>query len=94
MITMSRPNNGSDVFRAIADPNRRRMLDLLRTSERSVGELAKPFRMSMPAVSQHLKVLRNAGLVRERRVGRQRIYRVQPARLREVLTWAKRYLGR
>ena len=94
MITMSRPNNGSDVFRAIADPNRRRMLDLLRSGERSVGELAKPFRMSMPAVSQHLKVLRNAGLVRERRVGRQRIYRVQPARLREVQKWASRYLGR
>ena len=53
-----------NVFRAIADPTRRALLDLLRTSDRSVNELAEPFHMPQPAISQHLRILRHAGLER------------------------------
>jgi DNA-binding transcriptional ArsR family regulator len=81
----------TDVYAAIADPTRRRILDLLATAERSVTDLATPFRMSRPAVSQHLRVLREAGLVSEHRAGRQRIYQLEPAGLREVDLWLRSY---
>lgn len=80
-----------DVFRAIADPTRRRMLDLLLASERSVSELGASFDISQPAVSQHLRVLELAGLVRARRVGRTRLYRLEPGPLEEVADWALHY---
>jgi DNA-binding transcriptional ArsR family regulator len=80
-----------DVFRAISDPTRRALLDLLRTSDRSVNELAEPFQMTQPAISQHLRVLRHAGLVRPRQVGRQRMYKLNARPLREVRDWATRY---
>jgi DNA-binding transcriptional ArsR family regulator len=81
----------TDVFRAVSDPTRRRMLDLLRRGERSVAELAQPFAISQPAVSQHLKVLREAGVVRVRKQGRLRIYRLDPRPLRDVFQWAQYY---
>lgn len=81
----------TDVYSAIADPTRRRILDLLAEAELSATELAAPFRMSRPAVSQHLRVLREAGLVSEHRAGRQRIYQLEPARLREVDLWLRSY---
>jgi DNA-binding transcriptional ArsR family regulator len=81
----------ADVYAAIADPTRRRILDLLAEDGRSVTELAAPFVMSRPAVSQHLRVLREAGLVSERRSGRQRIYQLEPAALREVDLWLSSY---
>ena len=65
----------ADVFRAIADPTRRAVLELLRGGDQSVSEVMEPFRISQPAVSQHLRVLRDAGLVRVRNVGRERLYR-------------------
>jgi DNA-binding transcriptional ArsR family regulator len=77
-----------DIFRAVADPTRRAMLDLLGESERSVTELARPFRMSQPAISQHLRILREAGLVRGRQSGRRRLYRINPQQLRGVYDWA------
>lgn len=80
-----------DVFRAIADPTRRALLDLLRTSDRSVNELAEPFHMTQPAISQHLRVLRHAGLVQPRQVGRQRLYRLNAKPLKEVRNWAAHY---
>jgi len=80
-----------DVFRAIADPTRRALLDLLRTNDRSVNELAEPFQMTQPAISQHLRVLRHAGLVRPRQVGRQRVYRLNAKPLRDVRDWTARY---
>lgn len=83
--------NRIDVFRAIADPTRRALIDLLRTSERSVNELAKPFHMTQPAISQHLRVLRNAGLVKPRQVGRQRVYELNAKPLRAVRDWTARY---
>jgi DNA-binding transcriptional ArsR family regulator len=79
------------VYRAISEPTRRRILDLLADRERAVKELVSRFRMSQPALSQHLRVLRGAGLVRVRRQGRMRFYSVDPGPLREVSDWLGRY---
>jgi DNA-binding transcriptional ArsR family regulator len=79
------------VFRALSDPTRRAMLDRMRKRERSVSELGAPFDMSQPAVSQHLRVLSDAGLVRSRREGRLRFYRVHAAPLRKAFDWLERY---
>lgn len=80
-----------DVFRAVADPTRRAMLDLLAEEERSVSELAEPFEMSQPAISQHLRVLREAGLVKRHRAGRKQIYRLDPRPLSDLYDWASSY---
>lgn len=87
---MARPET-ADVFRAIADPTRRALLDGLLAGEQPVTKLASSFDMTMPAVSQHLKVLRDVGLVREHRLGRQRLYRINPEPLREVVDWIAHY---
>ena len=79
------------VFHAIADPNRRSMLDLLRAGARPVQEIADAFDISMAAVSQHLKVLLEAGLVTREVRGRYRIYRVEPGALKDVHDWANEY---
>ncbi len=81
----------SDVFLAIAHPARRAILDRLRDGEQPVLQLAEPFDMTLPAVSQQLRVLRRAGLVTERREGRQRVYRLNPGPLREVRDWMRMY---
>lgn len=81
----------SDVFHALANPTRRALLDLLRTSPRPVNELADEFAMRRPSVSEHLRVLRDAGLVADERRGRQRVYRVDPGPLREVAEWLHPY---
>ncbi|MGP8000417.1 MAG: ArsR/SmtB family transcription factor [Streptosporangiaceae bacterium] len=75
----------ADVFDAIASPVRREILDLLRRGEQPVRDLAASFAMSRPAVSQHLRVLRAAGLVSEERVGRERRCRLDARPLRAVL---------
>ncbi|HEX2172030.1 MAG TPA: metalloregulator ArsR/SmtB family transcription factor [Dehalococcoidia bacterium] len=80
-----------DVFHAIADPTRRSLLDLLGEGERPVKSLAAPFAMSRPAISQHLRILQQAGLVTERRVGRERRYRLHAGPLREVRDWIQKY---
>jgi DNA-binding transcriptional ArsR family regulator len=79
------------VFRALADPTRRAMLDRLRGGEKTVSDLAEPFAMSQPAISQHLRVLSDAGVVTARAEGRQRLYRLRPAPLREAFDWFARY---
>lgn len=71
-------------LRALADPGRRQILALVRDRERAAGEIAAEFAVSWPAVSQHLRVLREAGLVSERREGAKRFYRARPEGLREV----------
>lgn len=81
----------SDVFAAISDPTRRRLLDLLGGGPRPVNELARPFAMTRPAVSQHLRILRDAGLVSARRSGREHYYRLRARRLREVYDWVSHY---
>jgi DNA-binding transcriptional ArsR family regulator len=80
-----------DVFHAIADPHRRRLLDLLAAGDSPAQELADQFVISFAAVSQHLKVLREAGLVARRAEGRQRIYSLTPERLRLVAEWTAGY---
>jgi DNA-binding transcriptional ArsR family regulator len=80
-----------DVFGAISHPARRRMLDLLVGADRSVNTIAGHFEMSRPAVSQHLRVLLDAGLVTEQRHGRERRYRLVPAQLGPVRNWLAHY---
>jgi DNA-binding transcriptional ArsR family regulator len=80
-----------DVFGAISHPARRHMLDLLAEADRSVNMIAGQFKMSRPAVSQHLRVLLEAGLVTEQRHGRERRYRLVPERLGLVWDWIVRY---
>jgi len=79
------------VFRAIADPTRRAILDLLAANEHSVKELTAQFAMSQPALSQHLAELRAARLVAGRRVGREHRYRLTPRPLRPVIAWLDGY---
>jgi DNA-binding transcriptional ArsR family regulator len=85
------PDREPDVFGAISHPARRRMLDLLLEADRSVNTLAGQFQMSRPAVSQHLRILLDAGLVTEQRHGRERRYRLVPARLGPVRDWIAHY---
>lgn len=79
------------VFRALGDPTRRAILDRLRRREEGVTQLCAPFEMSQPAISQHLRVLAEAGLVRARRRGRERLYRLNATPLREVFDWLGHY---
>jgi DNA-binding transcriptional ArsR family regulator len=88
---MSRHVASADIFQAIADPTRRAILDLLRDGEQPVKQLAQPFDMSLPAISQHLHILCAAGLVSQHRVGRQRFYRLNPEPLRQVSDWIAHY---
>ena len=81
----------SDVFSAVADPTRRAILDRLRKGPSPVNELASGFRVSRPAISKHLRILRTARLVHEKKEGRQRIYELEPARIQEVAKWAEEY---
>lgn len=80
-----------DVFTAVANRHRRRLLDLLLDEPQSVSALASRFDMRRPSVSEHLKVLKDAGLVTEERHGRERIYRVDAQRLRPVAEWLSPY---
>jgi DNA-binding transcriptional ArsR family regulator len=93
MRTASAAAAGGDVFRAVADPTRRAILDRLRADDLSVTDLAGPFDMTQPAVSQHLRILLDAGLVEAEQIGRQRLYRLNPQPLRDVFDWAQQYRG-
>jgi DNA-binding transcriptional ArsR family regulator len=86
-----RPPTAAAVFRAIADPTRREILDMLLDGERTVGEIAERFAVSRPAVSKHLRVLRGARLVRARQEGRQRLCAVDPEPLRAIDAWLDGY---
>lgn len=88
---MLRPLTRDDVFRAIADPTRRAILDRLRAGPANAGALAADFRSSRPAVSKHLGVLREARLVVDTRVGRERVYTVDPVPLQSVAGWLEGY---
>jgi DNA-binding transcriptional ArsR family regulator len=80
-----------DVFRAIADPTRRAILDRLRAGPTAVNALAVDFEQSRPAISKHLRVLREARLVDEERVGRERIYALRPDALKPIAAWIEGY---
>ncbi len=78
-------------FGALADPTRRAILARLARGEASVNELAKPFNMSLPAISKHLKVLERAGLITRGRDAQWRPCRIQPAALKDVTEWLEQY---
>ena len=82
------------MFEAVADPTRRRLLELLAEREQTAGELASAFDVSRPAVSRHLRVLREVGLVRWRGEAQQRIYSLEPAPLAELDTWLQQFWTR
>ena len=75
------------VFQALADPTRRAVLERLSSGPAPVSELAQPFRMALPSFSQHLEVLENCGLVRSRKTGRVRTYRLAPRPLKVAEHW-------
>lgn len=78
-------------FEAVAEPNRRRILDVLRDGERPAGVLVEALSISQPGVSKHLRVLREAGLVSARVDGQRRLYRLEAARLAEIDAWLAPY---
>lgn len=82
-----------DPFTALSDPNRRRMLEMLAGREMTAGAIGAAFRITAPAVSQHLKALREAGLVRVRREAQWRIYSLNPDTLEAIEDWAARLRG-
>src|SRR6187549_3952469 len=86
-MDMARAATTSDVFNAIAEPQRRAILVLLRAGERPVTELAHELRMTQPGASKHLRVLREVGLVRDRKAGKQRLYGLDARELRPVHEW-------
>jgi DNA-binding transcriptional ArsR family regulator len=79
------------VFDVVAEPHRRRILDLLAEAERPVGELVERLDLSQPAVSKHLRILRNAGLVEVRGEAQRRLYRLRPEPLRAIDRWLMPY---
>lgn len=80
-----------DIFETLAEPTRRRILDALLEGETAVGELVEGLGVSQPAVSRHLRVLRETGLVESRAVAQRRLYRIRPGALREMDTWLEPY---
>ena len=88
---MPRTAAASDVFLAVADPTRRAILDRLRHGSVPAMEIADGFRISRPAVSRHLRVLRRAKLVTERKEGRNRIYQLTPNPLHDIDAWIDGY---
>jgi DNA-binding transcriptional ArsR family regulator len=80
-----------DTFAALADPTRRKILVALSEGERSVGELAAPFKISLPAISKHLGVLERAGLITRERHGRVRRCKLEPEPLADAMQWIASY---
>lgn len=79
------------VFRAIADPTRRAIMSMLANNELTVTEVASAFEMTRPAVAKHLRILRDAELIKSRKNGRETISRLQPERLKTVSDWLGHY---
>src|SRR5438270_12433684 len=86
---MARAATTSHVFNAIAEPQRREILVLLRAGERPVTELAQALRMTQPGASKHLRLLREVGLVRDRKAGKQRLYGLDARGLRPAHAWTR-----
>src|SRR5215471_10761601 len=88
---VARASTTSDVFNAIAEADRRQILDALMAGEKAVGAIVNDLSMSQPQVSKHQRVLSEVGLVRCRAEGRSRLYRLEPARLRPLHEWLAKY---
>ena len=91
MCLMARSSTTSDVFNAIAESNRREILDVLIGGERAVGAIVRDLPLSQPQVSKHLRVLSEVGLVRCRADGRRRLYSLEPGHLRPFQEWLAKY---
>jgi DNA-binding transcriptional ArsR family regulator len=85
---MPRATTSSDVFNAVAEPQRRAILEFLAGDERSVNEIVDALEVAQPSISKHLRVLRDVGLVRARRDGRQMMYRTNASELKPLHEWA------
>lgn len=83
--------NANDALAVLADPTRRMVFERLAAGPRSVGAIAKGMQVSRPAVSQHLKALKSAGLVSDRAEGTRRVYRIDPAGLGAIRAWLDRF---
>jgi len=79
------------IFRAVADPTRRSILERLHQHELTVRQLCEPFRITQPSLSKHLAVLRHSGLIAARRSGRHRYYRLDPEPLEQIAAWAAQF---
>jgi DNA-binding transcriptional ArsR family regulator len=88
---MARAATTADAFNAVAEPRRRRILDILAKGERPVNDLVSLLRVTQPQVSKHLRVLREVGLVRVRDDGRQRLYRIDGRPLEPIHQWVKNF---
>jgi DNA-binding transcriptional ArsR family regulator len=91
MVTRQAASSSQSIFHALADPTRRRLLEDLAAGPRPAGKLAGDFSSSRPAVARHLRVLRDAGLVRVRPHGRERVYALDARPLKSVARWVARY---
>ena len=90
-VTYSTQAQAEETFNALADPTRRAVLDLLRRGVQPAGQIARAFPISRPAISKHLRLLRRAHLVQERREGRHRLYQLNPEPLKAVDSWLEQY---
>lgn len=88
---MTRADQLSTTFAALADPTRRAILSRLATGEATVSKLAEPFTLTLPAISKHLKVLQNAGLIEQHRQAQWRSCRLRPQPLQQVVDWMAQY---
>jgi DNA-binding transcriptional ArsR family regulator len=88
---MARAATTADVFNAVAEPTRRRILDLLAGGERPVNDLVTELRLAQPQVSKHLRVLREVGAVEVRESGRRRLYRLNGPALKPIHDWVRAY---
>ena len=90
-LEVSQTRSDRDVFQALSDPTRRAILGMLRNGSQPVGSIARDFPISRPAISKHLRILREAELVTEIKVGRNRLYELNAAPLRSVDDWLAHY---
>jgi DNA-binding transcriptional ArsR family regulator len=90
-VPVTESTTDRDVFEALADPTRRAILARLREGRQPVGQIAGGFSISRPAISRHLRILREADLVREMKAGRNRLYELNPEPLRDIDEWLARY---
>jgi DNA-binding transcriptional ArsR family regulator len=88
IVCVPRAATSSDVFNAVAEPQRRAILSLLAADERPVGDIVDALELAQPSVSKHLRVLRDVGLVRARRDGRRVLYRTNAGAIRPLHEWA------
>ena len=88
---MARAATTSDAFNAVAEPRRREILNFLALQERPVGDIVATLCLGQPSVSKHLRVLRNVGLVRVRREGRQKLYRTNAEAIRPLHEWTRTF---